>query len=653
MGGLHFIHFGFLAGTLAVAVPVAVHLLFRQKPRLVEIGSIRFLKVVLRDHVRRRKVRRWALLALRVAGVLLLALLFARPYWVGARELGGDREVVILIDRSASMAAGARGRSAFDRARDGAESVLKALPGRTAVRLAYYDDSGVSPAPVPAVDRTSKPGYSGTDHALALAWARDRVLLSTRADRRVYLFTDLQRSGVERSPFGGWPQGAALDLVDVGKPLAANLAVVEAAVDRTEVRGATPFTVSAVVVNTGPFPARDVSVKLSLAGVGRTIEQAQTVTIDGGARRVVRFPVKDVRPGLYQGAVEVAAGDEFPLDDRRWLAFEARALDRVLLVDGEPGSSVYTGETYYLETALRLRPPGPGATATPYDPVRVPWSAGKPLPDLRKFRVVALCNVGVLTDADVSALRNHVETGGGLVIFPGDQTSAAASGRLRAARLMPAEFVENTRDGSYRFATWDKGDPVFKPFSDPQRGDLRLVEFRRISRFKPDAGARVLAATGAGDPLAVAWTQGQGRGVLLAFAADRDRGDWPVHRLYVPLVHQVFGDLTGRLPEASRARSLPAGPGREHPPGVERSGNFLVSRNLDPGESETERVTPDEFRAAYHLPTGGPRSGASRADEPAAAVPGTQRPDELWRSVVWGLFLILVAETFVANRTAA
>ena len=66
MNGLGFIHPGFLAAGIAVAVPIVIHLLFRQKARRIDIGSLHFLRVVLRDQAHRRKLRRWLLLALRV-----------------------------------------------------------------------------------------------------------------------------------------------------------------------------------------------------------------------------------------------------------------------------------------------------------------------------------------------------------------------------------------------------------------------------------------------------------------------------------------------------------------------------------------------------------------------------------------------------------
>src|SRR6516162_4459951 len=127
MGGLGVISLGFLAaGAALVAAPIVIHLLFRRKAP-------------------RRKIRRWVLLALRMAGVLLLGLLFARPYLNRPEVPGQEREVAILIDRSASMGAGDPARSAFTRARASASKLLEGLPEGTAVHLAFFDGSGVEP----------------------------------------------------------------------------------------------------------------------------------------------------------------------------------------------------------------------------------------------------------------------------------------------------------------------------------------------------------------------------------------------------------------------------------------------------------------------------------------------------------------------------
>ena len=115
------------------------------------------------------------------------------------------------------------------------------------------------------------------------------------------------------------------------------------------------------------------------AGTRRQAADRARVDIEGRSRRVVRFEVLLAEPGLYQGYVEAAGKDDLPFDDRRYLAFDARRTDRVLLVDGQPGPSVFGNETYYLETALRLRLPGDESTRSPtaYEPVRQPWTGGR------------------------------------------------------------------------------------------------------------------------------------------------------------------------------------------------------------------------------------------------------------------------------------
>jgi hypothetical protein len=650
MGGLGLIHLGFLAATAAVAVPIFIHLLLRPRARRVEIGTVRFLKLALRDSTRRRRLRRWLLLALRLAVVLLLALLFARPYLSGAGADGRDREVILLIDQSASMGAVQGGQALFTRAQEAAEKVLKGLPEHTVVHLAYFDAQGVDPAAEARIDLARPAGYAATGYAEALRWARDQIVLSPRPRRTVYLFTDLQRSGLRGNPPEALPEGVAVEVVEAGRPLIRNLAVTDAEAGQTTLRDKEPVAVTAQLHNAGPFPCRDVRVRLVLEGGDPKIEQTQTVSVSAGSSQEVHFSVPVEKPGVYTGFVEVADDDEFPLDNRRWLAFEARPPDRLLLVDGKPGRTVYTNETYYLEAALRLRVPGKGAPLTPYEPERLAWGEGTSLPALGPYRVVVLCNVDRVGEADVKSLGAFVSAGGALLVFTGDRVEAAGYEPLQRAGLVPAAVQGPAGPDVFRFASWDKEHPIFRPLSDPQQGDLRRVTFHHITRLDPAAGVKVLAAAQSGEPLLLEGRLADGTVLVVASAADRDWSDWPQTRLYVPLVHQMVGYLTGRVPENQRVRQAPTGPGRNNPPGASADGRAVVVRNLDPAESEIERVSADEFRAAYHLP--GPEGGTAKTQGAAAPpLPGSQRPDEIWMYLIWALLLVLGIEFLIANRT--
>ena len=107
------------------------------------------------------------------------------------------------------------------------------------------------------------------------------------------------------------------------------------------------------------------------------------------------------------------------------------------------------------------------------------------------------------------------------------------------------------------------------------------MAFRKITRVKPAADAKVLATASGGHPLLLEKAVGRGIVLLFASAADRDWGDWPQSRLYVPLVHQIVGYLTDRLPENQRVRAEIAGPGADKPPGVASENNMLLVRNVD------------------------------------------------------------------------
>jgi hypothetical protein len=321
MAGLSLIHPAFLAATAAVAVPILIHLLLRPRARRVEIGSVHFLKRALRDSTRRRKVRRWLLLALRVAAVLLLAVLFARPFLRGSAADGRNREVILLIDQSASMSAKQAGDTLFARAQEAAAKVLSDLPANTAVHLAYFDVQGVAPVEMSRIDPGRQPGHGGTDYALALRWARDQMVLSSRPKRTVYLFSDFQRVGRTGDPFDGLPPGVDLQLVEIGRSPIRNFAITGVGTTHTLLRGKEPIVVRTQIRNVGAFSANNVSVRLTLDGSTPVRQQVRTVSVPARAYQEAVF-----------GPGRAAAGSTAAF---RWPAGNQRLRQRdVLLGDG-------------------------------------------------------------------------------------------------------------------------------------------------------------------------------------------------------------------------------------------------------------------------------------------------------------------------------
>ena len=80
----------FFAALATFAIPILIHLTQRERKQVVEFPSLMFLEKIPYQSVRRRRIRDWPLLAMRLAAILLIVLAFARPFFdrpiCGARE---------------------------------------------------------------------------------------------------------------------------------------------------------------------------------------------------------------------------------------------------------------------------------------------------------------------------------------------------------------------------------------------------------------------------------------------------------------------------------------------------------------------------------------------------------------------------------------
>src|SRR5215475_1503747 len=112
----------------AIAIPILVHLIQRERKRVIEFPSLMFVRRIPYQSVRRRRIRHWYLLLMRAAAIALIVAAFARPFFpAGAAAAmvasGGNREAVILLDHSASMGYGDHWKRATDAARSAIGSI--------------------------------------------------------------------------------------------------------------------------------------------------------------------------------------------------------------------------------------------------------------------------------------------------------------------------------------------------------------------------------------------------------------------------------------------------------------------------------------------------------------------------------------------------
>src|SRR3989442_6071072 len=100
----------FFVGFAALAIPVIIHLIQRERKTIVEFPSLMFVRRIPYQSVRRRRIRHWLLLLMRAAAILMIVAAFARPFLrqgaVAAAAAGGSRRIGGLLDQYASIGYG-------------------------------------------------------------------------------------------------------------------------------------------------------------------------------------------------------------------------------------------------------------------------------------------------------------------------------------------------------------------------------------------------------------------------------------------------------------------------------------------------------------------------------------------------------------------
>src|SRR2546421_7932044 len=96
-----------LFGSLALAIPILIHLVRKEKSEIIPFSSLMFLLKVPKRSIRQQKMKNLLLMALRLLLLALLVGAFARPYVTqGAKavtSLTANRGIVLMLDNSYSM----------------------------------------------------------------------------------------------------------------------------------------------------------------------------------------------------------------------------------------------------------------------------------------------------------------------------------------------------------------------------------------------------------------------------------------------------------------------------------------------------------------------------------------------------------------------
>lgn len=689
----------FLAGLLALAVPVFIHLTHRERREAVAFPSLMFLRKIPFKSVRKQRLRHLLLLAMRCLALLLLVLAFARPLFgrrsnAAGAAARGAREVVILLDQSYSMGYGNRWARAVDAARGAVEGLA---PGDRATIVAFDSRADIVASATAdravlraAIDEV-KPGSGTTRYGPAVRTAAGILEESSLPRRHVVLITDFQRNGWNPQEEIRLPRGTVVEHLDLSDERVSNALVTGVELDSDDTGARERIAVAARVANTGAdsVGAREVVLEVD----GRKVD-AKRVSVAPRSAAVVAFAPVAV-PASGAAATVRLAGDALPVDDAFHFLLERPQAVQVLIISPAGGSA---GRGAYIRRALEIgNQPRFAVTRTTLDRVTAASLEGRSL--------VILDDAGTPSAELARRLAAFVQGGGGLIVATGER-GATATWPAALRDLLPATagpIVDRTATRGGAMATLDRTHPALQLFSAPRSGDFTSARVFRYRGAEPRADATILARFDDGAPALLERTDGKGRVMLWTSTFDGLWNDLPVQPVFLPFVHEIAKHsagyaeerpwaTVGRVVELSRQAAAVLGPASPQANGEAEAREIVVvapsgarttiapldgayvnelreqgfheiraldgrtararpiAVNLDIAESELVAADAEELIASLRSTDSTDTSGTAAGDAELLSSEERERRQGTWWYLLAAAALLLVAETAMSNR---
>jgi hypothetical protein len=602
-------------------LPILLHLLTLHRLKTVELSTFRFLFDSYVQQRRRMQFLEALLAMLRTLFLLGLVFLFCRlsmSYWSSLFQAGsGGREIILLVDCSASMNATTGGKTALDRAKAAALTIVDKLGPEdrlTLVRVGakpeelfsrFAQDANVIRDRIESL----KPGPSRANFFAALSQLFGPGK-PPRVNPLVYVFTDCQATGwreVREQGLGKLiPDGTAMTVVNFGaRDAVANVAVVGNAPRNNRVIAGLPIILQPRVVNFSKTEPAEVTLSVLIDEMDdkdgshtmqKEIDRTR-LTLKPGETKTHKVVYVPAEPGNLRCRFEITAKnpDYFPDDDRFLFTLSVVPRLKVLLVNGNPAAAdPFDNECLYLRTALTApleesqaakaltALAGNKESLRSLDVQEIPEGAVTPQ-FLEDASVVILCNCGTLNGQHFLWLRKYVAEGGGLLIFPGERVNPeiyntqfflapefSQGEKLIAAQLKAPEGDLDKAETFERLAAIEFAHPVLSVFDDPEARYLRTAHFGRrfpLQFAEKRENTWTLAEFSRGPPALVESRFHDGLVLLAAFPANSKWTNLTLKPEFVPLVlrlvsyleHRPALEVTGAVPADGAAEISVAG----------------------------------------------------------------------------------------------
>lgn len=518
-----------------------------------------------------------------MAVISLLVFAFARPTLMGDANNNGSGvsddtriSAVIIVDNSVSETLEVDGAQVYERIRQKALRSIESLKEGDEIYLIFAadaQDAGAKPFPGRDLEslrrqiRQSRISSRNVDVTDALQTAFLLLGSSTNLHREIFLVSDMQNTGfgsgnfsqfalsVEESDNSDIPP-VKLYIIDASPPIIPpNAGIISVAIQNQIIELGKQLTLRATVQNYGDVRVMDLLVYVYFNG--QRLAQ-KNVTLEPFESKSLDFQIIPEQPGIIEGMIEIE-DDDFAIDNRRYFVINIPDMRSVLMINSNDEANTFLQSVYSPELFSRV-----------LDVQTISEDQVSSV-DFRRFDVVIYNGFTQMTQADIFRMRNFCAAGGGIIIFPDENSDLVSfnktigedfllpvasgfSGDLlsQTGVFNPAAQVENNRGTGIINADFltippggiDFSHPVFfNMFKQNPPEDISLPRiFRSVNFSLRSAGdnlSKSMITMSNSKPFLTETPVGQGAVVLFASAPSLSWTTLPLKGIFSPILHRL------------------------------------------------------------------------------------------------------------------
>ena len=524
-----------LWGMLAITIPIIIHLISLRHTRDTEFSTLRFIKSLKHETIRRLRIKQWLLVLLRTIAILCLILMFSRPLMTGTltSKLAGDIEsrAVIIVDNSASMAVHTGDGTLLDRAKFSLPAILKGLEGETTVELYQTNPPRKLFSGSHEEGRSIMTGVKGivqtnmTDNLWTMIDSVLQMVEASEPNRECFIISDFQSAPSftidSLNPNSDWKYYCILQ-----PKVENNISISEVSVLSQIKLPNHLVKLNTRVGNGGVTDKRNIPVELYLNDerVGQIVSQFEPSKF-----KDFMFQVYPGKTGIINGKI-VIPDDDFPMDNFRnfdlvipnQIAVKVigQSMEELFLLD--LALSAITGETELLLIDRDLS-----------DDVERLF--------LSDIDILLLHNPTNLSNSAIEDLQRFLMNGGGLIWFVGNDLNQTDPVAWPSLLKLPELIKTRHLDGESFFSTLivDENHSLFTDLNINNMNE-ELPQVFGYNEVRLQMNHTPLIKLNNGHPLLIESKAFGSSGFVFTSPLNLGWNDLSVKGLLVPLLHRML-----------------------------------------------------------------------------------------------------------------